>query len=45
MGKICDDNKMVIFDKKEVKTITHSDDVARLVNQKEILLKGTIPTW
>ena len=39
MGKLCDDNNMVIFDNNSVKTISHNQEIATLVDKQTILLE------
>ena len=40
VGKLCDDRKMVIFDKNEVKAINHNAEIEKLVDKQPILIRG-----
>lgn len=40
VGKLCDDKKMVIFEKDKVTAIPHNEAVASLVKRQKIILQG-----
>ena len=40
VGRLCDDGKMIIFDKEKVRAINHTREVDKLINEQQILLKG-----
>ena len=39
VGRLCDDGKMIIFDKEKVRAINHTREVEKLINEQKILLK------